>query len=39
MEEKLDFSLPEKKTESLLTGKIAIFLLLLLLVLGVLNMT
>jgi len=39
MEEKLDFSLPEKKTQSPVTGKIVIFLLLLLLVLGVLNMT
>ena len=39
MEEKLDFSLPEKKTKSPVTGKIVIFLLLLLLVLGVLNLT
>jgi tetratricopeptide (TPR) repeat protein len=33
MEEKLDFSLPEKKTKSPIAGKFAIFLLLLLLVL------
>ncbi|MHC4721660.1 MAG: hypothetical protein ACYS6I_03010 [Planctomycetota bacterium] len=39
MEEKLDFSLPEKKTKSPIAGKFAIFLLLLLLVLGVLNLT
>jgi len=39
MEEKLDFSLPEKKTKSPVTGKIVIFLLLLLLMLGVLNLT
>jgi tetratricopeptide (TPR) repeat protein len=38
MEEKLDFSLPGKKSKSPVTGKIAIFLLLLLLVLGVLNL-
>jgi hypothetical protein len=39
MEEKLDFSLPEKKTKSLIAGKFAIFLLLLLLVLVVLDLT
>ncbi len=39
MEERLDFSLPEKKTKSPIAGKFAIFLLLLLLVLVVLNLT
>jgi hypothetical protein len=39
MEEKLDFSLPEKKTKSPIAGKFAIFLLLLLLVLVVLDLT
>jgi len=39
MEEKLDFSLPQKKTKRPFTGKITIFLLLLLLVIGVLNLT
>ena len=38
MEEKLDFSLPQNKTKSPVAGKFAIFLLLLLLVLGVLNL-
>jgi len=39
MEEKLDFSLPEKKKKSPFAGKFAIFLLLLLLALGLLNLT
>ena len=39
MEEKLDFSLPQKKAKSPFTGKITIFLLLLLVVLGLLDLT
>jgi len=39
MKEKLDFSLPESKPKNPIAGKIAIFLLLLLLVLGLLNLT
>lgn len=39
MKEKLDFSLPENKHKSPVAGKIAVFLLLLLLVLGLLNLT
>jgi hypothetical protein len=38
MEEKLDFSLPEKNPKSPVTSKIAIFLLLLLVFLGALNL-
>jgi len=39
MEEKLDFSLPGNKPKSPVTGKIVILLLLVLLLLGVLNLT
>lgn len=39
MKEKLNFSLPESNPKSPIAGKIAIFLLLLVLVLGLLNLT